>query len=646
MRVLKSDCVIKKGYYAENLRGFFKFYDELHDELIKDNELLGLLKSYLNEKCYSDPQIRTLTVDFGFCTSRYYSGKDDKLNEEWYDAPLSKKLTKEEWTELLINQHVFNDKSIVLMGCFKDIGGVATCTDLSKKYGRAANYYLTTSWNLAKRVISEHGIEMPNGERGNEKYWPVLYLGRIASKDEAGGYIWKLRPELQAALDEYDFSGIKLIEEKTDMDENINYWWLNANPKIWSFSEMSVGEEQDYTLYNDNGNKRKIFQNFLDAKEGDLVIGYESTPVKQVVGIAKVSREQDGKSLYFEKIESLETPIDYKTLKDCDELAEMEYFANPQGSLFKLKKDEYDFIIDMIREENPISHIDTVEKYTEKDFLRDVFMSETRYNQLSSILDVKQNVILQGAPGVGKTYAAKRLAYAKMGEKNDDRIELIQFHQNYSYEDFIMGYKPEGSGFELKYGIFYRFCKKAENHPDKKYFFIIDEINRGNLSKIFGELLMLLESDYRHEKASLAYNGMPFSVPGNLYLIGMMNTADRSLAMIDYALRRRFSFFEMRPGFDSDGFIKYKSELNNERFNTLISVIKDLNEDIRSDKSLGKGFCIGHSYFCNRKPENCTDAWMKAVVDFDIKPTLEEYWFDDDKMLNKWINALDGVFDD
>ena len=177
-----------------------------------------------------------------------------------------------------------------------------------------------------------------------------------------------------------------------------------------------------------------------------------------------------------------------------------------------------------------------------------------------------------------------------MGEKDDSCIEFVQFHQNYSYEDFVMGYKPVGDGFELKYGIFYRFCQKAANQPDKDFFFIIDEINRGNMSKIFGELLMLIEKDYRGTKATLAYNGLSFSVPQNLYIIGMMNTADRSLAMIDYALRRRFSFFEMEPGFDSEGFIQYQNSLNNDTLNELISKVKDLNKEIALDKSLGKAF--------------------------------------------------------
>ena len=156
---------------------------------------------------------------------------------------------------------------------------------------------------------------------------------------------------------------------------------------------------------------------------------------------------------------------------------------------------------------------------------------------------------------------------------------------------------------------------------------------------------MLIEKDYRGKEATMAYNNMTFSVPDNLYIIGMMNTADRSLAMIDYALRRRFSFFEMESGFNSDGFASYQNALHNETFDELIQKIRELNADIRRDPSLGKGFCIGHSYFCGMKnPEECTEEWMESVVDYDILPMLEEYWFDDESKLQRWENILHGVF--
>lgn len=425
-------------------------------------------------------------------------------------------------------------------------------------------------------------------------------------------------------------------------EEERHYWWLNAKPSIWSFSDIAVGETQNFTLYNDNGHKRRIFKNFIDAKVGDAVIGYESHPVKQIVALACVCAENDGEKLCFKKLEGLSNPIDYQAIKNCAELKNMEFLTNSTGTLFKLTKAEYDFITDMIKEENPPISDNNAEKYDKNAFLDEVYMDESRYDTLVAVLKNKKNIILQGAPGVGKTFAAKRLAYSAMGEKDDSRIEFVQFHQNYSYEDFMMGYRPVDDGFELKHGIFYRFCQKAANRPNEDFFLIIDEINRGNMSKIFGELLMLIERDYRGTKATLAYNGMTFSVPKNLYIIGMMNTADRSLAMIDYALRRRFSFFDIEPGFESDGFKKYQQNLNSERFSLLISKIRELNREIASDKSLGKGFCIGHSYFCGQT--ECTDEWLRAIVDYDILPMLSEYWFDDPNNLRRWQDILRGVF--
>lgn len=288
------------------------------------------------------------------------------------------------------------------------------------------------------------------------------------------------------------------------------------------------------------------------------------------------------------------------------------------------------------------------EKYGREDFLREVYMSGERYDRLAAAVKKKMNVILQGAPGVGKTFAAKRLAYSLMGERDESRVELVQFHQNYSYEDFVMGYKPSGSGFELKRGVFCRFCGRAAADPDRDYFFIIDEVNRGNMSRIFGELLMLIEKDYRGEFASLAYSGERFTVPKNLYIIGMMNTADRSLAMIDYALRRRFGFFDMEPGFDTEGFVRYRKSLNSPLFDELVSKIKELNRDIAADRSLGKGFCIGHSYFCGGEEYigqgDGLERWLKDTVDFDILPTLAEYWFDDPAELRRREDMLRSVF--
>ena len=285
------------------------------------------------------------------------------------------------------------------------------------------------------------------------------------------------------------------------------------------------------------------------------------------------------------------------------------------------------------------------EHYNREDFLSEVFMSSEHLDQLIGLLKRKKNVILQGAPGVGKTFTAKRLAYVMMGLKDADRIAFVQFHQNYSYEDFIMGYKPDGADFTLQTGVFFDFCKKARSDSSKDYFFIIDEINRGNMSKIFGELLQLIEADYRGEETLLAYTHKPFSVPENLYIIGMMNTADRSLALIDYALRRRFSFFEMVPGFASQGFREYSRKvIHDEIYDALVAQLINLNKTIADDPALGKGFRIGHSYLCLQKGEEYSEEWLQSVVEYDILPTLQEYWFDDQDKVTLWENNLRSVF--
>lgn len=280
--------------------------------------------------------------------------------------------------------------------------------------------------------------------------------------------------------------------------------------------------------------------------------------------------------------------------------------------------------------------------YSVEDFLNEVYMDEESYYKLVGVLDSKLNIILQGAPGVGKTFVAKRLAYSIMGVKDVDRVMMVQFHQSYSYEDFIMGFRPSADGFDIKTGAFYNFCKKAEGDGDNKYFFIIDEINRGNLSKIFGELFMLIENDKRgsKNKLQLLYRDEMFYVPENVYIIGMMNTADRSLAMLDYALRRRFAFFDLKPGFTTEGFRAYRDSLDNKKFEALVGCVQSLNEKITADESLGEGFCIGHSYFCNMELDEVTDEKLQSIVEYELIPMLKEYWFDEPLKVKEWSDNL------
>lgn len=297
--------------------------------------------------------------------------------------------------------------------------------------------------------------------------------------------------------------------------------------------------------------------------------------------------------------------------------------------------------------EEEVEKMNCFDEYTKDNFLKDVFITEDKYDSIVSILEKKKNIILEGAPGVGKTFMAKRLAYSIIGSKDTNKVKLIQFHQSYSYEDFIEGFRPIENAFELKKGLFYKLCKTAENDIDNNYYLIIDEINRGNLSKIFGELLMLIESDKRNEKLTLAYSEERFSVPNNLYIIGLMNTADRSLALIDYALRRRFSFIRIEPAFDNEKFIKAFNEKFDNDFSNVINIIKKINEAIDDDKSLGNGFKIGHSYFCPQlKDRKGNKKDIQDIITYEIIPLLEEYWYDDEDSLIQWKNALDGVLND
>lgn len=646
---LSADYAPKKNWSSDSMIGGFHMYDEICRVVAADDSLRSMIIEQLTEECYPDPEMKTATIDIGFYLTRFYLEEKKNAGDEaeWFPRDYTPGISIETWKSLLKNPAVFTQNSLQIVNRMKAYGGQATCKQLSVKFGETPNFYNAGSSSLARRVAEATGCALPpERDNGNARWWPVLYTGKYAGTDEEGIYIWRLRPELSAALGQTDFNDTTVVSTEAGAQTR-RYWWLTANPKIWSFSELKIGEEESYTLYNDNGNKRKIFQNFLDARVGDVVIGYEANPVKKVVALGEISQENDGKVLYFKKTEVLSSPIDYLTLKQAPELEKMEFFVQPNGSMFKLTVGEFNFIMDIIREENPLRKQDAaLPKYTKEDFLSKVYMTGERYDVLEALLRNKKNVILQGAPGVGKTFTARKLAYAMMGEEDDSRIEMVQFHQNYSYEDFIMGYRPDGADFKLTDGIFYRFCQRAANDPDREYFFIIDEINRGNLSKIFGELLMLIEKDYRGTTVTLAYNGMSFSVPENLYIIGMMNTADRSLAMIDYALRRRFSFFEMEPGFSSEGFTNYQQKLGNETFDSLIEQIKILNKEIKEDRSLGSGFQIGHSYFCGREEEGCSEEWMRSVVEFDILPMLREYWFDEPAKAQRWEKNLHGVFDD
>jgi len=225
---------------------------------------------------------------------------------------------------------------------------------------------------------------------------------------------------------------------------------------------------------------------------------------------------------------------------------------------------------------------------------------------------------------------------------------MIQFHQSYAYEDFIQGYRPtEDAGFELRYGVFYHFVKRCQMDPNRPYFFVIDEINRANLGKVFGELMMLIEADKRGEEFAIpltySKDGTErFFIPENLHLIGTMNTADRSITIVDYALRRRFAFLSLKPEF-GEKFMAHLGDLgvDEDVLEQLISRVKVLNDFIAADKkNLGPGFEIGHSFFCPLETVEDSRKWYNRIISLEIKPQLLEYWFDDPEKAEERVDLL------
>lgn len=452
----------------------------------------------------------------------------------------------------------------------------------------------------------------------------------------------------------------QLIEDEfeTGAEEQsgaLNFWWLNANPKIWSISSHVEGQRQTYTTHNENGNKRRVYKYFEQAKPGDLVIGYESTPTKQIKAIYEVTKgihtTENGEEIEIELVEKLEVPVSWNDLKNNPSLQDCEVFINNQGSLFSLTEEEYDIIRDIIDNKNiPIEQQflgNKIKKYSFSDDTDKPFISEKNFLQAVALLKRKKNIILQGPPGVGKTFIARKIAYEMMQEIKETDIEVVQFHQSYSYEDFIQGLRPTKKGlFDLRDGIFYSFCQRALAHPGRSFFFIIDEINRGNLSKIFGELLMLIEADKRDPSFSLKLTYAEdeedrFYVPDNLYIIGTMNTADRSLAIVDYALRRRFAFIPLSPEY-GDSFRKFLSQkgLSDAMIEHICSSVAKVNARIREDINLGDGFQIGHSYFCSFEPMEDENKWWDEILSFELKPLMEEIWFDDMEKVSQTIQQL------
>ncbi len=291
--------------------------------------------------------------------------------------------------------------------------------------------------------------------------------------------------------------------------------------------------------------------------------------------------------------------------------------------------------------------------YTVEDILTDgCFLERSEIDHILDRLRSKKNLILQGPPGTGKTWLAKRLAYALMGQRDASKVRAVQFHQNLSYEDFVRGWRPTGEGkLSLADGVFMEAIKTASTYPSSKVVVVIEEINRGNPAQIFGEMLTLLEAGKRNpsEALELCYpdeDGMrrPVYIPENLYVIGTMNIADRSLALVDLALRRRFAFVSLEPKMGSvwRDWVVNECAVDPTLVVDIAHRIAELNDQIATDPRLGKQFRIGHSYVTpvHGLEAGETKMWFRQVVETEIGPLLDEYWFDAPNDAQKAIARL------
>lgn len=689
---------------AENREIFTKWYDTVHDQLgIRWNITMGLywIRPYefinldsINRGFIVDPD--NMPVDFVNSVkkklnkvpyaSEYLAIKDaclHALKDSDYEYKNFPELSYRAW---IVSKQVNQEKAEVkgkksskaaflrwfapLIQALRDLGGSGTPAEARAKI-------------IENEQLSEDEINQTRGKNNvnkfeNEVAFARNYLVNAGYIDKSVYGIWTLTEagksvDMTSEMASDIFKNVlssspskqgKNIDALADEDVHTVRYWLYAPgegscmwDEFYTSGIMAIGWGVigDLSTFDSKDamkiKMREVIDESLSYKNAAHATWQFANEMKigDIVFVKKGMHQIIGRGVVMSDYEYDNTRDDeYKNIRQVD-WTHNGVWPHPGQAVMKTLTDitsytDYVEKLNSLFEDETEEDAEDVEKtyppYTKEDFLSEVFMPEEEYDKLSGILRIKKNIILQGAPGVGKTFVAKRIAFSMMGVKDVERVMMVQFHQSYSYEDFIMGFRPSTDGFELKRGAFYNFCKKAEIDGDNDYFFIIDEINRGNLSKIFGELFMLIENDKRGVSLQLLYSDEKFSVPKNIYIIGMMNTADRSLAMLDYALRRRFAFFEIKPGFTTDGFREYRMSLENEKFDKLIACVESLNNVISNDESLGDGFCIGHSYFCNLLPDTINDQVLSGIVEYELIPLLKEYWFDEPTKVKDWSSNL------